>query len=53
VAADGYTYERASIEEHLRSSATSPVNGEALSTAVVYPNLLVKSLIKRLADASP
>ncbi len=48
-AADGMTYERTSIEQHLASHRTSPVTQETLSSTTLYPNELVKSLLSRLA----
>ena len=49
-AADGFTYERASIEEHLFSHHTSPVTGEALPSTSLFPSALASSLLERLAD---
>ena len=47
VAADGYTYERSSIQKHLASSRISPISGKAMSGAL-YDNRLVASLLARL-----
>ncbi|EIE22085.1 hypothetical protein COCSUDRAFT_48053 [Coccomyxa subellipsoidea C-169] len=52
-AADGFTYERASIEEHLRADQTSPVTGNALSSTALFPSALATSLLERLADVDP
>lgn len=52
-AADGFTYERTSIETHLRSHRTSPVTGESLPSTVLFPSALASSLLERLADCDP
>ena len=45
-AADGHTYERAAIEEHIREvGKTSPVTGEALAHSHLTPNHVVLKLI--------
>lgn len=49
VAADGYTYERSSIQKHLASSRISPISGKSMSSAL-YDNRLVASLLARLSE---
>lgn len=51
-AADGFTYNRGSITAHVDAHRASPVTGEALPTNMLFPNLLVKSILARLAAAS-
>ena len=48
VAADGYTYERSSIQKHLASSRSSPISGKPMGSALLYDNRLVASLLARL-----
>ncbi len=52
-AADGFTYERTSIEAHLARHSTSPVTGEQLPSTVLFPSALASSLLERLADCNP
>ena len=49
VAADGYTYERSSIQKHLASSRISPISGKPMGGAL-YDNRLVASLLTRLSE---
>jgi hypothetical protein len=50
VAGDGYTYNRACIQTHMQDAPrASPVTGEPLPTNMLFPNLLVKSILARLA----
>ena len=46
VAADGFTYERAQIQEWLAKKLTSPKTGEALESAAVFPNHNLRSQIR-------
>lgn len=52
VAADGYTYERGSIQKHLAASRISPISGKPMSSAL-YDNRLVASLLARLGELPP
>ena len=47
VAADGYTYDRASIEVWLQRSDTSPMTNERLVNKNLVPNLLVLGMIRQ------
>lgn len=47
VAADGFTYERNSIQKHLASSRISPVSGKPMSSTL-YDNRLVASILAKL-----
>ena len=47
VAADGFTYERSSIQKHLASSRISPVSGKPMSSTL-YENRLVASILAKL-----
>jgi hypothetical protein len=47
VAADGYTYDRASIEEWFQRSDTSPMTNERLVNKNLVPNLLVLGMIRQ------
>ncbi|XP_068756252.1 WD repeat, SAM and U-box domain-containing protein 1-like isoform X2 [Montipora capricornis] len=47
IAADGYTYERASIEEWLKSGRkSSPMTNAPLKTTTLTPNRMLKNLIQ-------
>lgn len=46
VCADGYTYERKYIEDWLEISNKSPMTGEIIFSSELYPNYLVKSMLK-------
>ena len=49
---DGYTYERASIQEWLTSGRlTSPMTNAPLKSNVLTPNRMLKLLIQRHFDA--
>ncbi|CAI5979137.1 unnamed protein product [Closterium sp. NIES-64] len=45
VAADGFTYERSSIEEWLKTRDTSPVNGQPLPHKFLTPNNTLRMLL--------
>ncbi|CAI5478914.1 unnamed protein product [Closterium sp. Yama58-4] len=45
VAADGFTYERSSIEEWLKTHDTSPVNGQPLPHKFLTPNNTLRMLL--------
>ena len=47
VAADGHTYDRASIEEWFQRSDTSPMTNERLVNKNLVPNLLVLGMIRQ------
>jgi len=44
--ADGYTFERCIIEDHLQTHDTNPVTGETLSSKSLIPNRALKNLIR-------
>ena len=46
IAADGYTYERAALEERLQHSLVSPVTGNMLERTSCVPNTAIKSLLQ-------
>merc|ERR1712183_579093 len=46
VAADGFTYEREAIQRHLQTKKRSPVTGEALPHATLWPNVSVRVLLR-------
>jgi hypothetical protein len=51
IAADGHTYERASIEEWLKSkSGRSPMDNSKMDELLIIPNKFVKSLQKEIFD---
>ena len=50
VAADGHTYERASIESWLAIKGTSPLNGEPLKHCFVADNVAVRSMIEQWVE---
>ena len=53
-AADGFTYERASIERWLRTGGgTSPMTGAPLEHARLVPNLAVRSTIDIIRRRQP
>lgn len=45
IAADGYTYERISIEDWLSHKGTSPMTNEPLQHLFLIPNRAVRSAI--------
>mmetsp|Transcript_52276 Transcript_52276/g.96282 ORF Transcript_52276/g.96282 Transcript_52276/m.96282 type:complete len:209 (+) Transcript_52276:1-627(+) len=45
-AADGFSYEREAIEEHLKTRNTSPKTNEQMQNKVLHPNLALKQLIR-------
>ncbi|KAK3233847.1 hypothetical protein CYMTET_55879 [Cymbomonas tetramitiformis] len=53
IAADGHTYERASIEQWLRTHANSPKTGERLPNKNLTPNYTVRSMVATLQAQSP
>ena len=52
VAADGHSYERRAIEQHLEQcptrDPTSPLTGERLVSAELHPNVVLRSLGDKL-----
>ena len=46
IAADGYTYERAALVQHLQHSLVSPVTGNMLERTSCVPNTAIKSLLQ-------
>lgn len=46
VAEDGHTYERKVIEQHLSVRLKSPMTNAVLSTKMVFPNHLLRSMIR-------
>lgn len=53
IAADGYTYERSAIENHLASTAVSPKTGERMSHRNVVRNQFVWNLIGSFIGRHP
>ncbi len=52
IAADGFTYDRASIEAWLaRGKTTSPTTGAPLAHTMLTPNHLVKSMIAEYQES--
>ena len=49
--ADGFTYERTAISEWLLTNDTSPTTGATLGSKVLYPNYLVRSLLRAFNEA--
>ena len=47
---DGFTYERAAITEWLRTKDTSPKTGATLESKALFPNHLVRSMIRAFAE---
>ncbi len=45
VAADGFTYERASITEWLASHSTSPTTNQAMDSKTLFPNVSIRAQI--------
>ena len=43
---DGFTYERAAITDWLRTKDTSPKTGAKLESTMLFPNHLVRSMIR-------
>eukprot|EP00210_Caulerpa_lentillifera_P006977 g6672.t1 len=52
IAADGYTYERKSIEQWLRQKKESPVTRQPISSSALIPNMAIKHLIHKTASFS-
>ena len=50
IAADGHTYDRAAITEWLERKPTSPKTGETLPTTAVFPNHLLRRMIREWQD---
>ena len=48
---DGFTYERAAITEWLRTKDTSPKTGATLESTALFPNHLVRSMIREFNEA--
>ena len=53
VTADGQTYERAAIAQWLAAHDTSPLTGEVLAHKALTPNVMARSLCRRLLEADP
>lgn len=51
IAADGHTYERAAIEQHLLHHSVSPVTGGALPHLRLVPNTVAKMAIAQQQQA--
>ena len=47
---DGFTYERAAITEWLRTKDTSPKTGATLESKALFPNHLVRSMIRAFEE---
>ena len=50
VCADGYSYERAAIEEWLAKHSSSPVTNEPLPHKLVIPNHSVRDVVQEYAS---
>ena len=50
VAADGHTYERRAIEKWLQKKNKSPMTGQTLSSKVLAPNHILRSMITDFRD---
>jgi len=46
IAADGHTYERVAIERWLKTNTTSPKSGDELEMTAIFPNHLVRRMIR-------
>ena len=49
IAADGHTYERRAIQNHMQHHSTSPVNKRRLVHKSLVPNLVMRSLMAEMA----
>ena len=49
--ADGYTYERSAIEEHLKKDPTSPFTREPMEPGSGFPNRNLKAQIEAYLEA--
>ena len=52
IAADGFTYERAAMEEWTRHSSLSPVTGKRMRSMRLYPNALFRGFVSSLVNSS-
>ena len=46
IAADGYTYERAALQQWLQHSRVSPATGDMMQHTSFLPNTAIKSTIQ-------
>ena len=46
IASDGHTYERKNIEDWFMNSDKSPMTGSTVNSKELYPNYLIKSILK-------
>ena len=46
LATDGYTYDRAAIEEHFKRSDYSPMTNEILESKRLRPNMVLRSILR-------
>jgi len=53
IAADGHTYERAAIDQWLRTSKMSPMTGLELPHNNLVPNLALRALIQEWLHNNP
>ncbi len=51
IAADGHTYERSAVEQHLMNYTVSPVTGVPLTHTRLVPNVIVKIAIAKQQQA--
>ena len=51
MAADGTTYERRAIQQWLEQHDTSPLTGAKLDHLHLSPNILVRGLCRKVAEA--
>ena len=49
IAEDGYTYERHSIEKHLKTKTTSPMTNENIEKTLIT-NILIRQSIQNLIE---
>jgi hypothetical protein len=50
VAADGFTYERAAIENWLKTNDHSPMTNEKLAHKNLNPNLVIKAILASITQ---
>ncbi|EOD25809.1 hypothetical protein EMIHUDRAFT_60168, partial [Emiliania huxleyi CCMP1516] len=51
MAADGHAYERSAIERWLTTKLTSPMTGEALEQSCLFPNHILRRMIREWREA--
>jgi len=53
MAADGHAYERTAIERWLATKSTSPMTGEELGNTSLFPNHILRRMIREWREARP